>query len=107
MFPIGRSACRSWAGRPRAPISEKGHAGVALRVALAGLCDVSRIAAVLAIGDAVRRLAWLSVAGDGAAEQRPRRIHVRADAHVDAVGHRVLQPSGWKLSRRLGGRPTL
>jgi len=32
----------------------------------------------------------------------PRRLHVRFDAHLDAVGHGVLQPSARELPRRLG-----
>src|SRR5262245_9734153 len=36
-----------------------------------------------------------------------RRLHVRADAHVDALGHRVSQSSAREFPGRLGRRPAL
>src|SRR5262249_27576988 len=36
-----------------------------------------------------------------------RRLHVRCNAHVDAVGHRVFQPPAWELLGWLGCRPAL
>jgi hypothetical protein len=108
-----------WIGRPvqsreiahlglaRQPISQEGHAGAALCTASASIRDVSRSAIVIALGAGICRLARLSVARHRAADQRTRRLHVRPDAPVDAVGHRLLQPPAGQLSRRLGRRPDL
>ena len=90
LFNIAGSFIWGWLGS-RYP--KKDMLALALRVALARLRDVSRFAAVMALGAALRSLARVSVARHRSADQRPRRIHVRPDAHVDAVGHRVLQPS--------------
>src|SRR5208282_6887980 len=51
---------------------------------------------------AVLGLSRLSLTRHRSADQRPCRLHVRADAYVDAVGHRVLRPSVRQLPGRLG-----
>src|SRR5215471_492892 len=117
--PVSALELGGWAGRPvqscrvahlgmaRRPICEEEHACAALCAASPGIRDVPHPPIVMALGAGICRLARLSVARHRAADQRARRLHVRPDAFVDAVGHRVLRPPAGQLLRRLGRRPDL
>src|SRR5262245_41137127 len=59
------------------------------------------------LGVAVLGFARVPLARHRSADERARRLHVRRNAHVDAMGHRVLQPPARQFPGRLGCRPAL
>ena len=117
------SACRGDGARADRPLQHRRHAtrpaGSARGCRGSTSCrrSISARAVVIAlfialpaqrgIGLRVCGCARLAVAFDGAADQQPRRHHLRRPLPCDALGLHVLQPPDRQLPGRVARRPPL